>query len=208
MVPDTPADAQSSQMTRDAHGLSIKVSSGGDHDMEMEDSSPMWQDTVKEPAQHTVLSSMGPPSQPVNNTGRIPTPIYGHFNTNLLQPSGPPNVSNITRTVLEVQPKETDWRRRGRLPSPVYDEDEPMSPAMGEAIDQLKIHTPGQAPSSFSNNFNRGQSALFERRASANGQRPRGGAVSSGSRLMMGFKPDCEKCQHRVPGHYAHIVRD
>ncbi|KAL9624368.1 MAG: hypothetical protein Q9160_001330 [Pyrenula sp. 1 TL-2023] len=224
MVPDTPNDIQSSHMTRDTHGLSIKVSSGndGEHDMEMSDNSPTWQDTIKEPA----LSPMGPPPQPaaaMNNTGRIPTPIYGHFNTHLLQPSAPSNFSannsNIARTTLSIHPtSSSDWRLRGRLPSPVYDEseyedndvdvDEPMSPAMGEAIDQLKIHTPGQAPPSFPNNFDRGHSALFERRASANGQRPRGGAVSSGSRLMMGFKPDCEKCVRRVPGHYAHIVRD
>ncbi|KAL9616344.1 MAG: hypothetical protein Q9160_008787 [Pyrenula sp. 1 TL-2023] len=85
---------------------------------------------------------------------------------------------------------------------PMYDEDEdePMSPAMGEAIDQLKIYTLGQAPPSFSDNFDQGHSALFERRASANGQRPQGGAVLSGSRLMMRFKPDYEECVRRVPG--------
>ena len=209
IVPDTPAEVSSSDLTS-ARQPSIQVSIE-DHDMDLDDTTPSWQESSPKRSDGLMLAPIRPPSHSSDNTGRLPTPIYGHFNANLSQPSLYPMAPSI----------ESDWTRRGRLPSPVYDEDEPMSPAMGEAMDTLKLSTPTSIPSSsaFEPQHDRGHAGLFERprglTRSGSG-RARGGAISAGagegggktSRLFVGFKSDCEKCQMRVPGHYSHIIRD
>ncbi|KAL9112985.1 MAG: hypothetical protein Q9227_002850 [Pyrenula ochraceoflavens] len=209
IVPDTPAEAPSTSMTSgDQPTIHVSIE---DQDMDMDDSEPSWEDTPKPPSySNSMLAPIRPPPQSSDNTGRIPTPIYGHFNTNTLPhrptTSYPSNPSLLPAAI----PREPDWTRRGRLPSPVYDEDEPMSPAMGEAMDTLKLSTPTTPMHPLSN---RGQDTLFDRPR----RRSRTGAISAGgdgssssrtSRLFVGFKADCEKCQMRVPGHYSHIIRE
>ena len=149
-------------------------------------------------------------SQAHPNGGRVATPIYGHFispDVNLIASNHGP-VSSALLSPLIHEEDESDWWRRRWLPSPNDDLDEPNT-AMGGAdgmIDTLNINplvldgtTTSQIP------ITRPECglAIFQRRTQPDGRNDGHRSI----RLTMGYRADCEKCVHRVPGHYSHIVR-
>lgn len=119
--------------------------------------------------------------------GRIPTPIYGHFNkpadTNMEVVDDAPSQQEIEYDLL---------LRRRRLPSPISEDEAMQSPLeTGGILDQLDMST---SKTQIPFRTNRMWGAPM---ASTKGKMT----------LSMGYRTDCEKCQMKVPGHYNHFIR-
>jgi hypothetical protein len=114
---------------------------------------------------------------------------------------------------------EAEWWRKRQLPSPAQspigsqhmEMDGLPSPGMLDALSVVNIRThnsennndllpQGSPPLTTGSSTTSKGHAMFERRSPATSPHPRKG------KLVMGFRPDCTKCQKRVPGHYSHIV--
>lgn len=128
--------------------------------------------------------------QEINNGGRIPTPIYGHFN-------------QVERNIEMDSPK-TDpqtqqeiahnlFLRRRRLPSPISEDEATDAPdGMGGMLGRLDMGQRPNAASPFRTNKMWGGGAA-----------PAKGKIT----ISMGYRADCDKCRMKVPGHYNHLIR-
>ena len=120
--------------------------------------------------------------------GRLPTPIYGHFQQSIdaKMDTGEDQGSIIPRTQQEIEYDQ--YVRRRRLPTPI-DEDE----VMGSSIisDRLVLDTE------------------HHHRLSTVKARDGSGPPARNTRLSfsMGVRADCELCRMRVPGHSNHIFK-
>ena len=147
--------------------------------------------------------------------GRLPTPIYGHFQRSIdakLDMGGHPD-GHASRLQQEIDYE--DCVRRRRLPTPI-DEDEAMenpSAMSGDMMDlRLSGHSrrggvdytyhPSQILGSSENDFAYHSSShtLF---SSADYAVP----VPRKLSFSMGPRANCELCIRRVPGHSNHIFR-
>ena len=164
-----------------------------DDDMDMTDSQPRipspppWQQKTSSFSTSSSIRMRSPPRpsaistgrsnffsstyNPADSTGRLPTPIYGHFNptsipasSSLLGVHQNPAVARTIRSSGPISPipgsplspsdqAEAAWWQRGRLPSPAEDEDGdsemvPSSPSMGMLVDsmlpKLNVSPPSQ----------------------------------------------------------------
>ena len=135
------------------------------------------------------------PSKDVQNTGfggRLPTPIYGHFQQSI---DSKMDIGESTSDSILQSQDEAHYEiyaRRRRLPTPI-DEDEPMdiplSPPMTRRFalsneGLYSMHSPSKRPLDLTTS-------------------PRSGRLS----FSMGIRADCELCRNRVPGHSNHIFR-
>lgn len=177
---------------------SVNIGVSDDLDLDMVDSQPRsplpWQS-------RTLLSPPLPQnllSLPVNPSGgRIPTPIYGHFTNDVNMEMGELTAANVVPTIRE----EDDWWRKRELPSPISDHDSAMVSPMGETYGMMgRLHVGGVGVRPPSNRVSDSVNSMFLRR-------PESQAVDRPSKLVMGYRADCEKCRQKVPGHYSHIVR-
>ena len=116
------------------------------------------------------------------NSGRLPTPIYGHF-----------QAATDIHAPVEMHPQqsmlESEYERHmraRRLPTPIS-EDEAMDSF--DSPDEDMADTP---PSQIR------QPARFPPPSSQQSKRNK-------PMFSMGFRADCEMCKNRVPGHYNHI---
>ena len=197
MTAGPPPDLSSSQTSKTS---SMSVGVGDDLDFDMADSQPrsplLWQSrSILPPPQPQTSLSL-----PLNPSGgRIPTPIYGHFTNDVgMDISG----ANTPATAVPTIREEDEWWRRRDLPSPASDQDSSMISPMGEAdgmMGRLNVGSgPGiRSPTSRSSNA---VNPMFLHRTESQG-------TERSSRLLMGYRAECEKCRQKVPGHYSHIMR-
>ncbi|KAL8772229.1 MAG: hypothetical protein Q9194_004657 [Teloschistes cf. exilis] len=128
--------------------------------------------------------------QEVNSGGRIPTPIYGHFNP-VDRRIEDESENNDPKTQQEIA--HDIFLRRRRLPTPIS-EDEPMDDpdGMGDMLGRLDMGTKAAPTVPFRTNRMWGGEAAT----------PSKGKLT----LSMGYRADCEKCKLKVPGHYSHFI--
>ena len=81
---------------------------------------------------------------------------------------------------------------RRRLPSPIREDEVLESPASASGGHEI---------------FEPRASSLFRKRQTWPSTLGESGAKAGKTKLSMGFKADCEKCQARIPGHYMHFIR-
>ena len=147
--------------------------------------------------------------------GRLPTPIYGHFQRSIdakMEMGGNPE-THASRLQQEVDYE--NYVRRRRLPTPI-DEDEAMEGSLVVSGNMMDLHLSGHNrrggvdytyhPSQIlgsSANSPTFQSISDIILSSA------GYAVPSPRKLSfsMGPRANCELCIRRVPGHSNHIIR-
>lgn len=238
-----PSLTHSSSQTSKTSSLSVGVGDGHDADLEMVDSQPAdfssplpWQtkpnNSISPPP--TFLAPPPAVNQSVSiSGGRIATPIYGHFGTDVSMDLGaednaPAAASVSIATIMEED--ESKWWRRRRLPSPASEDGgDPgslVSPVDedGGMLGRLNMSSSAE---DLTNNATHGEEMVFTRsengdwsrqgigggllarrvrsdRRGSETQQPSHGKMS----LSMGFRADCDKCQRRVPGHYSHIIRN
>lgn len=132
--------------------------------------------------------------QELNNGGRIPTPIYGHFN------HAPKTVDMDTDTA-EISPRAQQeiahdlFLRRRRLPSPISEDEAMDAPdGMGSMLGRLDMGPKTNSQSPFRTNKMWGGGGPVT---------PTKGKMT----ISMGYRADCEKCRMKVPGHYNHFIR-
>lgn len=188
-------DLPSSQTSKTS---SMNVGVDEDADLDMADSqprsSPPWQSqvTLSPPRSQPLLSI------PVNPSGgRIPTPIYGHFTNDIsMDTSG----QNTPATAVPIIREDDEWRRRGDLPSPTSDNEHQMMSPIGETDGMMGRLNVGNETTSLPSRSAGSVNPMFLRRDGDRGS-------ERSSRLVMGYRADCEKCRQKVPGHYSHILR-
>ena len=147
-------------------------------------------------------------------SGRLPTPIYGHFQRSIdakMDMGGNPE-SHASRLQQEID--NENYIRRRRLPTPI-DEDEAME-SSGMSGDLMELHLnghsrrggvdytyhPTQILGSSENNFSHQSTPdIFSSSAGYAALPPRKLSFS------MGPRANCELCIRRVPGHSNHIIR-
>lgn len=147
--------------------------------------------------------------------GRLPTPIYGHFQRSIDAKMDMDRNPESHASRLQQEVDYENYARRRRLPTPI-DEDEAMetSSAMsGEMMDlRLSGHSrrggvdytyyPSQSLGSLEYNFAY-QSSSDSLMSSAGYAAP----LPRKPSFSMGPRANCELCLRRVPGHSNHIVR-
>lgn len=137
------------------------------------------------------------------NTGRLPTPIYGHFH----QSAQRPQMDTLPDTATESTPPRSEkdmeydqYLRSRRLPSPIS-EDEAMDFPSAPENSPLETSAPIETyPSHTPPHGLRTPARLAQ---PLTGQSPPKGKIM----FAMGFRADCEMCRNRVPGHSNHIFR-
>ncbi|OBU00890.2 hypothetical protein VE01_00710 [Pseudogymnoascus verrucosus] len=151
-----------------------------DIDEDMDDSPQLSQPSQMDPS--------------IKHAGRIPTPITGHFSSNV----------RTSNRGLPIQEATSRLKYDRRLPSPISeDEFSHKMPTSFMADMQMDVETRTPARDSLKRY---GSTKLGVRNM---GHVPTGmgdGFGGNAKKLSMGYKSDCEKCQQRVPGHYMHLV--
>jgi hypothetical protein len=164
-----------------------------------------------------------------HSTARIPTPMYPSFpaTSRTAPPSsisggGYPSSGIVCNTLLNV-PKNPILQtppiskkkhayieqqdRNHRMPSPISeDEDLPDTPTAFAQSKLSRLTVASSIPENMEvEDAQRGPESPGITRTPTTG-RKRSGALSSRGRFSIGFRDDCEKCRHRVPGHFAHFI--
>ncbi|KAL9099999.1 MAG: hypothetical protein Q9163_004580 [Psora crenata] len=125
--------------------------------------------------------------------GRLPTPIYGHF-----QQSAPSNSDSNAQTAAQMgRPFEMEYEnhiRARRLPTPISEDE-----SMDVFADPLSDHD--KEMSDLPHNRWRGPARSTPPVAYQSSKRRK-------PTFSMGIRADCDRCKNRVPGHYNHIFRD
>ena len=141
----------------------------------------------------------------IDNTAsaRIPTPIYGHFQSLDVMDTDDHDFTRPRKSYLNLPARP----RAVRLPTAI-EEDECMEPfEQGESA-QPQQNTPFFETTSISKTTTRRSSFMDKLKSWAHrdglGSEKRSGKAV----LSMGFRADCQKCQNKVPGHYNHIIRE
>jgi hypothetical protein len=143
------------------------------------------------------------------------TPRFTHYR-------GPDNMlSPVRETNMSYNPREID--RDSGMPTPPYYlrtnvdqfaekdgvEVSPMTMANGMMGD-LGFQSAHPSPQRDEEMDTDGGNPLLQlRRASTHdsGIKARRGGMHGIVNFSMGFRPDCEDCQNKVPGHYVHVIK-
>ncbi|KAB2579930.1 hypothetical protein BFW01_g2521 [Lasiodiplodia theobromae] len=145
------------------------------------------------------------------STGRIPTPIYGHFPPKITSNEPPSDIR--TTTLEELRAASANARRSmaqrdvGRdMPSPIREDDMALTPTTLAGNRLSRLHFSGRGDSDGMDM----DSPTFEPQrhlaAESKSGRARSGAITGKKKFHMGFREDCPKCLARVPGHNAHFL--
>ncbi|KAL8931757.1 MAG: hypothetical protein Q9216_007083 [Gyalolechia sp. 2 TL-2023] len=195
----SPTKQRSAQLSMDS---TIFIEEPRDMDMDVDidypeiaQSQQQWQSVESaQPSPCTITpKTIAYNPQEINNGGRIPTPIYGHFNRAI-------KTANTDADTTEVSPQTQQeiahdlFLRRRRLPSPISEDEAMDDPdGMGGMLGRLDMGPKTISQSPFRTN------------------RMWGGEPATPTRgkmtISMGYRADCEKCRMKVPGHYNHFVR-
>ncbi|KAL9625674.1 MAG: hypothetical protein Q9204_007774 [Flavoplaca sp. TL-2023a] len=193
----SPVRERSEQLTLNS---TIRIEEPRDVDMDMDmdcsepaDSPRPWQSVESsQPSPCTIApQTLFYNPKEVNNGGRIPTPIYGHFNhvDNYMD-------TDILNNELPTQQEVAHdlFLRRRRLPTPISEDEAMDSPdGMGGMLGRLEMgpkSAVAQVP--FKTNKMWGAASTLAK-----------GKMS----ISMGYRADCDKCRMKVPGHYNHWIR-
>ena len=147
--------------------------------------------------------------------GRLPTPIYGHFQRSIdARMDGGANPDTQASRLQQEIDYETYVRRR-RLPTPI-DEDEAMESPSAMSGDLMDLHLSGhsrrggvdytyhpQILNSSGNSFTYSQPISMTATSTPDHAIPAPRKLS----FSMGPRANCELCNRRVPGHSNHIIR-
>ncbi|KAL8715172.1 MAG: hypothetical protein Q9220_001130 [cf. Caloplaca sp. 1 TL-2023] len=199
----SPIRAKSAQLTMDS---TIIIDQPMDLDTDM-DCSP----SIESPSVYRSVESSQPSPctiaprtlfynpQEVNNGGRIPTPIYGHFSQ--ADRSMEMDVSG-SRTPTQQEIAHDQFMRRRRLPTPISEDEDMDAPdGMGRMLGRLdmgpNLNSPSNVPFKTNKMWGAGEAA-----ATTIPPIPKGKVT-----ISMGYRADCEKCRMKVPGHYNHFIR-
>ncbi|KAF1999613.1 hypothetical protein P154DRAFT_436780 [Amniculicola lignicola CBS 123094] len=169
---------------------------------------------------------------PANNTGRIPTPIYGSFyaprgpmggggmaglgypsggmaggfsmdNNHLSVPTDPILQPPVMRKQIQLN---QDHDRSRRMPSPISeDEDLPDTPTAftQSQLERLSVTSHNHVSE---HNMDLSEEPPPGVNTSPTRGRKRSGAFTGKGRFSMGYREDCDKCRARIPGHYSHFL--
>lgn len=223
------SDCSRSPATSGGPVQASQMSYEDDDDMDMDEDN---QDVTSQPPDSPYTTSFMRPAMlnaslfradPVNQNGRLPTPIHPTFKRSAMNGLGFPTsgaagglqaspTSNGGLSVPMMQAptsrknsrQDTEQDRSRRMPSPISeDEDIPDTPT---ALTQSQL-----SRLSFSQNYATDQMDMESTPMTlAMPPTPRGrkrsGAFTGMGRFTMGYRDDCEKCKQRVPGHYSHFL--
>ena len=135
--------------------------------------------------------------QDIGSTGRLPTPIYGHFQqtSQPLQTQTIPEATTPPRSEKDMEYEQ--YLRSRRMPSPIS-EDEAMDFPAAPKNSPLETSAPVET-----------RSLEPQLRTPVRIAQPLSGQSPPKGKIMfsMGFRADCEMCRNRVPGHSNHIFR-
>lgn len=146
--------------------------------------------------------------------GRLPTPIYGHFQRSIDTKTGMAGNPESRAFRLQQEIDYENYVHRRRLPTPI-DEDEAMDNSSAMSGDMMHMHLsghnrrggvdytyhPSQILASDYTLTHSSTSDNFSVSASYTAPPPRKLSFS------MGPRANCELCIRRVPGHSNHIIR-
>jgi hypothetical protein len=221
----TPAQSEYSGSPDLPWGGPVRASQENDYDMDMdEDDFDITSQPAQSPntsnlfARPAMLNASLFGTDPAHANGRIPTPMHSTFKRGGMNGLGYPTSGSAggfgatsnsgfsvptlqaptSRKTNKQEPKDD---RSRRMPSPISeDEDIPDTPtAITESrLSRLSVSQADQMDMEMS------PTALAPPPTPRT--RKRSGALTGQGRYIMGFRADCEKCQQRVPGHYAHFV--
>jgi len=159
------------------------------------------------------------PSDTVNHTGRVSTPMHPafkrgaihrghainasfeatHENNGRLYPHGPSTQLPPAGNALA---READDEGGRRMPSPISeDEDIPDTPT---EFTQSQLSRLSFSNANATDDMDTSSPSLGL--APAPRGRKRSGALTGVGRFTMGYRDDCEKCRQRIPGHYSHFL--
>lgn len=197
-----------------------------DADMDMTDSLPLvsprqWAQMPRTPspkASPCTMEFQQSDSKPTQNNavgGRLPTPIYGHFQRSIDAKMDVGGNLESPASRLQQDIEYENYVRRRRLPTPI-DEDEAMETSSQMSGNMMELHLsghrrrggvdytfhPSQILGSSENNFTY-QSNSDTLSSSTSYAIPPPRKLS----FSMGPRANCELCIRRVPGHSNHIIR-
>lgn len=151
-----------------------------------------------------------------NSTGRIPTPMDPTFKrrgmNGLAYPtSGSAGRFSTTNGGFSVpapqapssrkdHKQEHEEDRSRRMPSPISEDDDFPDTPTAFAQSQLSRLSVSQADQMDTEE----SPAMIIQPPTPKGRKRSGALTSTGRRYVQGWRHDCEKCQQRVPGHFAH----
>ena len=137
------------------------------------------------------------------DTGRIPTPIYGHFQQQqqpgTVAPTSTPDNTSPSSLQSNKEIEYDQYLRSRRLPSPISEDEAMDFPPPQATIDSKSSEQ--VAPASTKYSGLRTPARLAQ--PLSPGMPQKHGKVM----FSMGFRADCEMCRNRVPGHSNHIFR-
>lgn len=188
----------------------LQISAGQDTDIDMADS-PMrsprgWNhDTLmlSPQASPRTLMPQTTSTEPhgMAISGRIPTPIYGHFQQSIDTKMDVAESSGLTPPMSHQDPEhEACYTGRRPLPSPIS-EDETMHSPMNSPTGLAMAGDPERLDMTAEQNQRQRRPARFPPPLPS--QSPKRGKMM----FSMGWRADCEMCRNRVPGHSNHIFR-
>lgn len=144
----------------------------------------------------------------VDNTtsGRIPTPIYGHFQSLDVMDT---DVNVVARPSVSYSNRPVRPRAL-RMPTAIEEDESMESFEENEVTLQSQVSKNHTFPPPTTTMLSRRPTSFMDKLKSwaygdgfSNERRSGGKAV-----LSMGFKADCQKCLNKVPGHFNHIIRE
>jgi hypothetical protein len=217
----TPAQSENESSPDVAWGGPVRSSQENDYDMDMDEDDlditsqpPQSPDTSNPFLRPAMLNASLFGAENALANGRIPTPIHPTFKrgamSGLSYPTsgsaggfGPSNTgfgvpSLQAPTSRKTNRQEVDDDRNRRMPSPISeDEDVPDTPtALTQSqLSRLSVSQADQMDVD-----------LSLAPPPTPRTRKRSGALTGMGRYTMGYRPDCEKCQQKVPGHYSHFL--
>ncbi|MCJ1280147.1 hypothetical protein MMC21_007974 [Puttea exsequens] len=164
-----------------------------------------WTQYAFEPTPDPSPRTVTPPNHPSSEhskdldssllSGRMPTPIYGHFQQSIDSKMDVGEDLNSLTPQTQQEIEHDNYLRRRRLPTPI-DEDEPM-----DTFSQTAAVIPRRLAISSGTHFM--QASPTKTSANIFMAPPRSARLS----FSMGVRADCELCRNRVPGHTNHIFR-
>ena len=148
--------------------------------------------------------------------GRLPTPIYGHFQRSIdaKMEMGANPETHASRLQQEIDYE--NYVRRRRLPTPI-DEDQAMECSSTVSTDMRDLHLGGQSSRRGGIDYTYHASQIFGRSEGDSALQSISDTLSSPAdytappprklSFSMGPRANCELCIRRVPGHSNHIIR-
>lgn len=140
-------------------------------------------------------------SEPSNIlTRRIPTPIHSSFYVRDIRQEKAhrhydPDFADDESMVDKV-------RRGRRLPSPIS-EGETSPSVIAEGLEDMQMEVEHERDIPAKKGHSRSKHSLRDWSGSGGETNYASGVKKS---FTMGYRPDCEKCRNKVPGHFSHII--